>query len=212
MQGPFDQQTDTAGLLHAATRRRASHRNFAQSLFARVRDSEPIPSARPSSKAVAELDSNLPTYFAGTPAQFHNEILGGNRNYRDLIRHFRSRRIRALGGWSLRRDELFRYSANAGIWHPYGAGRGCRSHLSHGHDARRLAAGHRTYRLAPVAPHCFSEFSPPLLCRTFSSRSTPSIPSFISRLRECSPSSPRHLASCPHAAPPGRSMVALRYE
>ena len=31
------------------------------------------------SKAVAELDSNLPTYFAGTPAQFHNEILGGNR-------------------------------------------------------------------------------------------------------------------------------------
>ena len=31
------------------------------------------------SKAVAELDSNLPTYFAGTPAQFHNEILSGNR-------------------------------------------------------------------------------------------------------------------------------------
>src|SRR4029453_18502318 len=31
------------------------------------------------SKAVAEIDSNLPTYFAGTPAQFHNEILSGNR-------------------------------------------------------------------------------------------------------------------------------------
>ena len=31
------------------------------------------------SKAVAELDSNLPTYFAGTPARFHNEILSGNR-------------------------------------------------------------------------------------------------------------------------------------
>ena len=30
-------------------------------------------------KAVTELDSNLPTYFAGTPAQFHNEILSGNR-------------------------------------------------------------------------------------------------------------------------------------
>ncbi len=31
------------------------------------------------SKAVAELDSNLPTYFPGTPAQFHNDILSGNR-------------------------------------------------------------------------------------------------------------------------------------
>src|SRR5213076_1376498 len=31
------------------------------------------------SKAVAELDSNLPTYFAGTRAQFHNEVLSGNR-------------------------------------------------------------------------------------------------------------------------------------
>jgi len=31
------------------------------------------------SKAVAGLDSNLPTYFAGTPARLHAEILGGNR-------------------------------------------------------------------------------------------------------------------------------------
>ena len=31
------------------------------------------------SKAVAALDSNLPTYFPGTPAQFHNDILSGNR-------------------------------------------------------------------------------------------------------------------------------------
>jgi putative ABC transport system permease protein len=31
------------------------------------------------SKAVAEIDSNLPTYFPGTPAQFHKEILSGNR-------------------------------------------------------------------------------------------------------------------------------------
>ena len=30
-------------------------------------------------RAVAELDSNLPTYFPGTPARFHNEILSGNR-------------------------------------------------------------------------------------------------------------------------------------
>jgi ABC-type antimicrobial peptide transport system permease subunit len=31
------------------------------------------------SRAVAELDSNLPTYFPGTPAQFHRDILNGNR-------------------------------------------------------------------------------------------------------------------------------------
>ena len=31
------------------------------------------------SKAVAALDSNLPIYFPGTPAQFHNDILSGSR-------------------------------------------------------------------------------------------------------------------------------------
>ncbi len=31
------------------------------------------------SKAVAAIDSNLPIYFPGTPAQFHNDILSGNR-------------------------------------------------------------------------------------------------------------------------------------
>jgi len=31
------------------------------------------------SRAVADLDSNLPTYFAGTPARFHKEILSGSR-------------------------------------------------------------------------------------------------------------------------------------
>src|SRR5438045_9190337 len=31
------------------------------------------------SKAIAELDSNLPTYFAGTPVRLHDEILGVNR-------------------------------------------------------------------------------------------------------------------------------------
>jgi len=31
------------------------------------------------SKAVAQLDANLPIYFAGTPARFHDEILGANR-------------------------------------------------------------------------------------------------------------------------------------
>jgi hypothetical protein len=29
--------------------------------------------------AVSQLDSNLPTYFGGTPARVHDEILGVNR-------------------------------------------------------------------------------------------------------------------------------------
>src|ERR1043166_5602905 len=31
------------------------------------------------SRAVAQLDPDLPTYFPGTPAQFHHDILSGNR-------------------------------------------------------------------------------------------------------------------------------------
>jgi putative ABC transport system permease protein len=78
MQGPFDQQTDSAGfyipLLGAEP--------AAQFCTIIVR---PRPGQRadtldaPLSKAVAQLDANLPTYFAGTPAHLHEEILGVNR-------------------------------------------------------------------------------------------------------------------------------------
>jgi hypothetical protein len=78
MQGPFDQQTDTAGfympLLGADP--------ATQFCTVIVR---PKPGQRADtlgltlSKAVAELDSNLPTYFPGTPIRLHNEILGANR-------------------------------------------------------------------------------------------------------------------------------------
>jgi len=37
---------------------------------------------------VAELDSNLPLYFAGTPARLHNEILGVNRIMASLFTIF----------------------------------------------------------------------------------------------------------------------------
>jgi len=78
MQGPFDQQTDTGGfympLLGADP--------ATQFCTIIVR---PCPGQRADTlgsalgRAVAELDSNLPTYFAGTPARLHDEILGGNR-------------------------------------------------------------------------------------------------------------------------------------
>ena len=44
-----------------------------------TRDLELTPNALALSKAIAAIDSNLPTYFPGTPAQFHNDILSGNR-------------------------------------------------------------------------------------------------------------------------------------
>src|SRR5205809_1500153 len=78
MQGPFDQQTDTGGfympLLGADP--------ATQFCTIIVR---PCPGQRADtlgsslSTAVAELDSNLPTYFPGTPIRLHNEILGANR-------------------------------------------------------------------------------------------------------------------------------------
>ena len=40
------------------------------------------------SKAVAELDSNLPTYFPGTPARLHAEILNGPRVIASLFSIF----------------------------------------------------------------------------------------------------------------------------
>src|SRR5207248_7506848 len=78
MQGPFDQQTDTAGFYMPLLG--ATPATQFCTILVRPRagqHAETLGSAL--SKAVAELDSNLPTYFAGTPAQFHNEILGGNR-------------------------------------------------------------------------------------------------------------------------------------
>jgi predicted permease len=78
MQGPFDQQTDTAGfympLLGASpvtqfctviVRPRAGQR------------ADTLGSAL--TKAVTQLDSDVPIYFPGTPARLHNESLSGNR-------------------------------------------------------------------------------------------------------------------------------------
>jgi putative ABC transport system permease protein len=78
MQGPFDQQTDNAGFYMPLLG--ASPATQFCTVLVRPRASQRANTLGPAlSKAVAELDSNLPTYFAGTPAQFHNEVLSGNR-------------------------------------------------------------------------------------------------------------------------------------
>src|SRR6202040_3644694 len=78
MQGPFNQQTDSSGFyvpLLGAT----PAAQFC-TIVVRPRTGQSAGTLGPTlSKAVAELDSNLPTYFAGTPARLHDEILGVNR-------------------------------------------------------------------------------------------------------------------------------------
>src|SRR4030095_16798374 len=78
MQGPFDQQTDTAGFYMPLLG--AEPATQFCTIIVRPRPGQRADTLGSAlSRAVAELDSNLPTYFAGTPAHFHNEILGGNR-------------------------------------------------------------------------------------------------------------------------------------
>ncbi|HEY2138625.1 MAG TPA: FtsX-like permease family protein, partial [Chthoniobacterales bacterium] len=78
MQGPFDQQTEAAGFYMPLLG--ASPATQFATVLVRPRAGQRADTLGPAlSKAVAELDSNLPTYFPGTPAQFHNDILSGNR-------------------------------------------------------------------------------------------------------------------------------------
>jgi putative ABC transport system permease protein len=87
MQGPFNQETDSSGFyvpLLGAT-------PAAQFCTIIVR---PHPGQRAEtlgaalSRAVSELDANLPVYFAGTPARLHDEILGTPRIMASLFTIF----------------------------------------------------------------------------------------------------------------------------
>jgi len=78
MQGPFDQQTESVGFYMPLLG--ASPAPQFCTILVRPRAGQRADTLGPAlSRAVAELDSNLPTYFAGTPGRFHNEILSANR-------------------------------------------------------------------------------------------------------------------------------------
>jgi putative ABC transport system permease protein len=78
MQGPFDQQTDSTGFFLPLLGADPSPQFC--TILVRPRPGQRADTLGPVLKnAVAELDSNLPTYFPGTPARFHQEVLGGNR-------------------------------------------------------------------------------------------------------------------------------------
>ena len=78
MQGPFDQQTEAAGFYMPLLG--ATPATQFCTIVVRPRAGQRAETLGPAlSRAVADLDSNLPTYFPGTPARFHHEILSGNR-------------------------------------------------------------------------------------------------------------------------------------
>jgi hypothetical protein len=78
MQGPFNQQIDAAGLYLPLLG--ADPVTQFCSIIVRPRPGQRADTLGPGlSKAVAELDGNLPIYFPGTPARLHDETLGGNR-------------------------------------------------------------------------------------------------------------------------------------
>src|SRR3954470_8430031 len=78
MQGPFDQQTDASGFYMPLLG--ASPATQFATVLVRPRAGVHADTLGPAlGKAVAEIDSNLPTYFPGTPARFHQDILSGNR-------------------------------------------------------------------------------------------------------------------------------------
>ena len=78
MQGPFDQQTETAGFYMPLLG--ASPATQFCTIVVRPRAGQHAETLGPAlSRAVTDLDSNLPIYFPGTPARFHHEVLSGNR-------------------------------------------------------------------------------------------------------------------------------------
>jgi putative ABC transport system permease protein len=78
MQGPFNQQTDNTGF-YVPILGVPPAPQFVTVVVRPHPGQRSETLATPLAKAVAELDSNLPTYFGGTPARLHDEILGVNR-------------------------------------------------------------------------------------------------------------------------------------
>jgi putative ABC transport system permease protein len=75
MQGPFNQQTDSAGF-YVPLLGVPPAPQFV-TIVVRPHQGQRAETLAPAlGTAVSQLDSNLPTYFGGTPARLHDEILG----------------------------------------------------------------------------------------------------------------------------------------
>jgi putative ABC transport system permease protein len=78
MQGPFDQQTDSTGFFMPLLG--ASPATQFCTVLVRPRAGQRAETLGPAlTRAVAQLDSDVPIYYPGTPARLHDETLSGNR-------------------------------------------------------------------------------------------------------------------------------------
>ncbi len=78
MQGPFNQQTDSAGFYLPLLGVPPAPQFV--TIVVRPHQGQRADTLAPAlGTAISALDSNLPTYFGGTPARLHDEILGVNR-------------------------------------------------------------------------------------------------------------------------------------
>ncbi len=87
MQGPFNQQTDSAGF-YVPLLGVPPAPQFV-TIIVRPHQGQRADTLAPAlGAAVSQLDSNLPTYFGGTPARLHDEALGANRIIASLFTIF----------------------------------------------------------------------------------------------------------------------------
>ncbi|MEO5753348.1 MAG: ABC transporter permease [Chthoniobacterales bacterium] len=87
MQGPFNREADSAGFYVPLLG--ASPSPQFCTIVVRPQPGQAAKTLGPAlSKAVAAIDSDLPTYFPGTPATFHSEVLSGPRLIAQLFSIF----------------------------------------------------------------------------------------------------------------------------
>ena len=87
MQGPFNQQTDASGFYTPLLGAPPAPQFV--TVVVRPHPGQSAETLGPVlSKAVAQIDANLPVYFGGTPARLHDEILGVNRITANLFTIF----------------------------------------------------------------------------------------------------------------------------
>ena len=87
MQGPFNRETETAGFYVPLLG--ASPAPQFCTIVVRPHPGQAADTLGPAlSKAIAQIDSDLPTYFPGTPAKSHSEFLSGPRLVASLFSIF----------------------------------------------------------------------------------------------------------------------------
>ena len=154
------------------------------------------------SKAIAALDSNLPTYFAGTPARLHDEILGVNRLTANLFTIFGAVAfmLSAVGLYGVMSFSVNQRTQEFGIRMALGADAKRIFRMVMQQGAWQLAIG--LFLGIGAAALLLGVLGGPGASKPSCSRSNRSIPLSTWSSPACSPWSPRSPASSPLAAPP----------